>query len=160
MPQLPESIWRRRLENEFLALESDGSIKFESNFDKTSYVISINSPALHQTPSGLSKRFDNKVQIDLKRDYPYPGGLEVAWLTPIFHPNIRQIDGKVCIRLLNKWSASQTLTDIVKAIQSVLENPNPDDPLDREAADYFRQNPDAMKASAAPEFKKPRIIIR
>ncbi len=159
MPQLPQSIWKRRLDNEFAQLHSTNQA-FEANADKTRYIININSAAFYQTPNGLSKRFDNKVQIDLKRDYPYPGGLEVTWLTPIFHPNIRQIDGKVCIRLLNKWSASQTLVDIVKAIESVLENPNPGDPLDREAADYFRQNPNAINASAAPEFKKPRIIIK
>jgi len=82
----------------------------------------------------------------------------LIWETPIFHPNIRP-DGKVCIQLVNKWSASQTILSIMDALVQLLETPNPESPLNYDAAQYFIEHPDALKRATPMEKpRKPRIV--
>ena len=144
MPQLPERIWKRRLESEYEEMkakaESDKSFSFTVNAEKTIYLITINAAAYKKGTRGEMERVGrHQVEIRLSREYPYAGGIYLLWKTPIFHPNIRASDGMVCIRMINNWSESQTIANIVDAIRQVLENPNPDDPLDEEAAKYFKE---------------------
>jgi ubiquitin-conjugating enzyme E2 D/E len=107
------------------------------------------------------------VQIALKREYPYAGGIEVVWLTPIFHPNIHPGDGKVCIQLLNEWSESQSVASLVKALRQLLVQPNPYNALDKEAADFFADRADEVNRvlgidvksfEATPQPLKPKIV--
>jgi ubiquitin-protein ligase len=88
----------------------------------------------------------------LFREFPYPGGIEVWWDTPIFHPNIDK-DGRVCIQLLNEWSGMQSLVNVVEGLKRMVENPNPDSPLNTEAAKYFSE-----KKGNQTKETKPRII--
>lgn len=134
--------------------------KFDVTRDLTRYVVSLKGLGLQKLGSSLSKRDSHSIQIDLKREYPYPGGIEVVWLTPIFHPNIRPEDGKVCIQLLNEWSETQTIASVVRALKQLLVEPNPNNALNKEAADYFAEHPNALESIAVPslESKKPRII--
>mgnify|MGYP001606539720 CR=1 FL=1 len=138
MPFLPEAIWRRRVDAEYTRLRDSGE-RFQVNADKTRYVISVAGPGLYKQGSTLTRRFNHDVEIVLKREYPYAGGIEVVWLTPIFHPNIRE-DGRVCIHLLNEWSEAQTLDALVNALRQLLKAPNYHDALNKEAADYFAEN--------------------
>ncbi len=155
MPMLPEAIWRRRLESEFQQMVASKE-NFEVNESKTSYVISLRGVGLFKNGNSLQKRESHSIQIDLKREYPYAGGIEVTWLTPIFHPNIRSEDGKVCIQLLNEWSEGMTLASLVKALKQLLEKPNPNDALNKEAADYFAMHPNALNETVT--VRKPRVV--
>jgi len=157
MPWLPEAIWRRRLESEFSLMRQSG-FSFTATADKTSYEITIVLPGLEKTGSLVRRRDGHRVRILLKREFPYAGGIEVTWLTPIFHPNIRPGDGKVCIQLVNQWAEGQTVKQVVDALQHLLQHPNPYSPLNHEAADYFEDNPDALTAGEPPALKRPRII--
>ncbi len=158
MPNLPEAIWQRRLESEFEQMREAG-VKFDCTADKTRYVVSLHGPGLARNGDAIERREVHTVQIDLLRSYPYPGGIEIVWLTPIFHPNIREQDGIVCIQLVNQWAEGQTIASVVNALKQLLENPNPKDPLNREAADYFIAHPDALSATTPVENKKPRIVM-
>jgi len=152
---LPEAIWKRRLESEFQQMTASGE-NFEVNESKTTYIISIRGPGLFKNGDSLQKRDSHSIQINLKREYPYAGGIEVTWLTPILHPNIRSEDGKVCIKLLNEWSEGTTLASLVKALKQLLEKPNPNDALNKEAADYFAMHQNALNETTTT--KKPRVI--
>jgi ubiquitin-protein ligase len=145
---LPPKIWKRRLENEYRQLK-ETPLKFEVNKDYTEYVLSLNGPGLYREGERVIERNKHAVKIELNRNYPYPGGIEITWLTPIFHPNIRE-DGKVCIQLVNDWAENQTVSNVVSALHYLLENPNPSDPLNKEAAAYFEGKTQAPK--------KPRIV--
>ncbi len=145
---LPPKIWKRRLENEYRQLK-ETPLKFEVNADYTEYVLSVNGPGLYREGERVIERNKHAVKIELNRNYPYPGGIEITWLTPIFHPNIRE-DGKVCIQLVNDWAENQTVSNVVSALHYLLENPNPSDPLNKEAAAYFE--------GKTKEPKKPRIV--
>jgi ubiquitin-protein ligase len=149
MPFLPEPIWRRRLDSEYGEMRASG-VDFSSNADRTEYVVQFRHPGLCRDGASVRPQDVHKVRFVLGRLYPYAGGLDVVWLTPIFHPNIRSEDGKVCIQLLNNWAESQTLVALVKGLKSLLDNPNPKDPLNKEAADFF------SSGSAAP--RAPRVV--
>jgi ubiquitin-protein ligase len=157
LSSLPEPIWRRRLESEFEEMRESGE-RFESNAELTEYVVSLKGPALYRESGRIFQRDSHSVKIELLRGYPYPGGIDVTWLTPIFHPNIREADGKVCIQLLNDWAENQTVLSLVKSLRHLLANPNPADPLNKEAAAYFLSNPDALYA--LPKPAKPRIVLK
>ncbi|KAK8814641.1 hypothetical protein WA556_006680 [Blastocystis sp. ATCC 50177/Nand II] len=61
-------------------------------------------------------------------------------LTPIFHPNIDQ-EGHVCLNILRRdWSPSIDLTQIACSLQFLLAEPNPDDPLNEEAARLYKMD--------------------
>ena len=177
MPMLPEAIWRRRLEAEHAELLASGE-KFDcpasasggsggNGEDFATYTVSVRGPGLYKNGGKLSRRDSHSVQIALKREYPYAGGIEVVWLTPIFHPNIHPGDGKVCIQLLNEWSESQNLVSLVKALRQLLAQPNPFNALDKEAADFFADHSgdvnrvlgiDLKSFEATPQPLKPKII--
>ncbi|KAL1500255.1 hypothetical protein AB1Y20_012923 [Prymnesium parvum] len=53
---------------------------------------------------------------------------------PLFHPNVYP-SGTVCLSILNEekdWKASITIKQILLGIQDLLDNPNPDDPAQKE----------------------------
>lgn len=156
MAALPEAIWRRRLESERQELKATG-IDFESSQDCTTYLLRLRAPGYERTQQGVKERFEHEVRITLKREYPYPGGLEVSWITPIFHPNIRASDGRVCLHLLTHWGAAITLAELAKGLQHLLENPNPADPLDKEAAAWFTQKLGQV-IPAKRDQKGPRVV--
>lgn len=158
MPFLPESIWKRRLESEYAELQLSGA-KFEASSDKTIYTITLFTPAFKESEEGnVEETSFHQVRIELKREFPYAGGIEVTWLTPIFHPNIREEDGRVCIQLLNQWGEMTSLKNIVEGLKQLLSNPNPASPLNKKAADFFLRNPRALNASRAGAPSVPRII--
>lgn len=64
----------------------------------------------------------------------------VKFVTPIFHPNIS--NGNICISMLKTggrdgWSPAYTLEKVLLSLASFLTDPNPDDPLNDEAADMY-----------------------
>lgn len=159
MPRLPEAIWRRRLENEFAELKASG-ISFAANADKTEYTIALRGKGVFLSSGAIKPVDSHKVRVRLLRDYPYPGGLEVTWLTPIFHPNIRSEDGRVCIQLLNAWSEGLSLSSLAAGLKQLLENPNPQDPLNKEAAKYFSEKQGIAHAQPLPrKLEKPTIVL-
>jgi len=155
MPQLPAEIWKRRIESEYNQLRSRG-FDFDVSPDHTEYNFRIAGDALCVQDGRLVPVNRHEVFLRLKREYPYAGGFELVWKTPIFHPNIDG-KGKVCIRLVNLWAASQTVASIIDALTQLLENPNPDSPLNYEAAQYYIENPKG-KAGPAARPSRPKII--
>ena len=103
--------------------------------------------------SELLAKESHKIHLRLNRMFPYPGGVDFSWLTEIFHPNINSVEksfssepgtGYICLNILKQWSRLSDLVTIVKALEILVENPNPDDPLDYplclEAAKYFKKH--------------------
>lgn len=155
MPRLPEEIWRRRVESEHAELTAKG-YSFEVSPDHTDYVFHLSGRGLCRRGGQISPISSHDVRVKVTRDYPYAGGFELVWLSPIFHPNINK-DGRVCIALVNKWAAGQTLSSVVDALLQLLKNPNPDSPLDFEAAQYFLEHPSG-EAPEGYKLSRPRII--
>lgn len=151
--RLPDAIFQRRLQSENAELAAAG-IHFEASKDRLEYTVSLNAPGFCMDNGQIATRNQHSVLIELNRDFPYPGGLMAYWLTPIYHPNIRSEDGAVCIQLINQWSAGQNLVSVVDALYQLLKNPNPQSPLNEDAARYYLQHPDLQQH--AP--KGPRVV--
>ncbi|MFH1751210.1 MAG: ubiquitin-conjugating enzyme E2 [Candidatus Micrarchaeota archaeon] len=144
MPQLPDAVFQRRLQAEYEGLKKEG-LRFSADPSMMNFEISLSGKALQKVGSNISVRTDHKFRIEIKRAYPYAGGFDVHWLTPIFHPNIDPKTGKVCIHLLNNWAASQTLASLIKGIAHMLTHPNVKSPLDVEAGEYFYFHPELIE---------------
>lgn len=84
---------------------------------------------------------NGKFDIVLKFDSDYPvKPPSVKFLTPMYHPNIYR-DGKICIDILqNEWSPSQNIRTILLSIMSLLMDPNPASPANRDAAILYNKN--------------------
>ena len=157
MPQLPDAIFERRVNAEYDELRGAG-VSFSCNASRTEYEVELKAKGIAKQGTQIVSVDTHRVLFRILRSYPYAGGLEVTWLTPIFHPNIRSADGRVCIQLLNAWAESQGLVDLVGGLRQLLEHPNPDDPLDPEAAEYYARNPQASSSDAPPQRRGSRIV--
>jgi ubiquitin-protein ligase len=185
-PELPLEIWKDRLENEIRSLKSlkvieeDSIIKEENSVD-----LMVNIKALgfeYKVDSegiDLLPKWNHRIFLKISRQFPYPGGIDFAWYSDIFHPNIHPVElsssdkpgtGYICLNVLKKWSRLSDLETTVKALKLLVENPNPDDPLNYnvclEAAEFFKQNTMAdlriqynIKEEEEPEKKDDDIII-
>jgi len=60
--------------------------------------------------------------------------------TMVYHPNI-DLEGNVCLNILREdWKPVLTINAIVYGIQYLFLEPNPEDPLNKDAAEVLRQN--------------------
>lgn len=82
------------------------------------------------------------VRFTVSSTFPFSSP-SVGFVEKILHPNIDWGSGSICLDALNKkWSPVFTLKHIVDSLLPyLLAYPNPDDPLNREAAALQRDNP-------------------
>ena len=89
--------------------------------------------------------FENgKFDMELKFYDTYPvKPPSVKFVSEIFHPNVYR-DGKICVDILQgEWSPAQNVRTILISIRSLLMDPNPNSPANRDAANLLRNNKDA-----------------
>ena len=80
-----------------------------------------------------------KLQIKFTTEYPVKPP-SVKFISKMFHPNIYR-DGKVCIDILQgEWSPALNVRTILLSLRSMLMDPNPRSPANRDAAKLFTDN--------------------
>lgn len=84
-----------------------------------------------------------KIYIKLPPEYPYKSP-SVGFGTRIFHPNIDEKSGSVCLDVLNQyWSPLFDCTNVVQSfIPLLLSYPNAADPLNPDAASVLLKSKD------------------
>lgn len=93
------------------------------------------------------------LEIFLPKAYPVEAP-KVRFLTKIYHPNIDKI-GRICISILKgEWSPALTISKVLLSIQSLLSDPNPEDPLDTAVADHWLKNKEDAEKTAREWTRK------
>ncbi len=96
------------------------------------------------------------LELYLPLDYPMSPP-KVRFLTPVFHPNIDRL-GRICLDILkDKWSPALQIRTVLLSIQALMGLPNPDDPLNADAAQMWKADLEGALETAR-EFTKKHAL--
>ena len=160
MPELPYEIWEKRVKNEIETLKKlniinpksikwyENSVEFWLTLRALGFIQKYGNNNLNIAP-----KTDHRIFIKINRSFPYPGGIDFSWHSDIYHPNIHPVElqncnflgtGYICLNILRKWSKLSDLETTAKSLQILVENPNPEDPLQYniclDAATFYKEH--------------------
>ena len=127
----------KRLQKEVSEIQKDTPVNCSAgpnNNDLFNWEATIIGPTETPYEGGIFK-----LKILFPADYPFKPP-KITFETPIYHPNINA-NGGICLDILkDQWSPALNITKVLLSICSLLDEPNPDDPLMPEIAQLFKSN--------------------
>lgn len=96
-----------------------------------------------------------KIHVELPDQYPYKSP-SIGFVNRIFHPNIDELSGSVCLDVINQtWSPMYDMVNIFEVfLPQLLRYPNPTDPLNGEAAALMMREPKGYEVKV-----KGRLVV-
>jgi len=109
------------------------TISFPNPNDLTSFDVAI------CPDSGYWQHATYHFTFSIPPHYPHTPP-KVECKTKIYHPNI-DLEGKVCLNILREdWKPVLDINSVIYGLIYLFYEPNPDDPLNHEAAELFRKD--------------------
>ncbi len=94
------------------------------------------------------------LKVTIPDQYPFKPPA-IQFMNRVYHPNVSYSSGEICLDILkDNWSPALTLFKTVLSICALLECPNPDSPLNGEAADIYTNNKDSYKKKVLETLTK------
>jgi ubiquitin-conjugating enzyme E2 M len=117
--------------------ELDGGKVAEIDFPNPNDLTSFQ---VHVSPdSGYWKGATYRFTFSIPPHYPHSPP-KVHCHTKVYHPNI-DLQGKVCLNILREdWKPVLDINAVIYGLIYLFYEPNPDDPLNHEAAELFRKD--------------------
>lgn len=99
------------------------------------------------------------VGFTLTEQFPFKSP-SVGFRTRIYHPNVDEASGSICLDSLNKtWSPAFGLENVMQQLSYLLQYPNPADPFNREAASHMQRNEASYKEFAKSHCARHAIKL-
>jgi len=150
--------WMKRIARDIKELKESGHIVYKDEFmkefdddcDYKTFVVLLKSP-----PEGYYKGFTWRLRFEIQDKYPFKSP-SVGFVDKIYHPNVDEASGTICLDVLNKnWSPACTIRHLIEQILPLfLTSPNPNDPLNPEAAQVLKSNVLAFEKKVQEHCKK------
>lgn len=81
-----------------------------------------------------------RLNINFPKDYPNSAP-SVVMINKTYHPNISFCDnGSICISSLSSWKPERNMVEVILSIFLLLSDPNPNSPLNPDAANNYKTN--------------------
>jgi ubiquitin-conjugating enzyme E2 D/E/ubiquitin-conjugating enzyme E2 H len=99
--------------------------------------------------------YEYKLMFTLTDQFPFKSP-SVGFRTRIYHPNVDEASGSICLDSLNKaWSPAFSLENVITSqLSYLLQYPNPADPFNREAAAMMQGDPVKFKTFVKQHCEK------
>jgi ubiquitin-protein ligase len=125
------------------------------------YAVCLPSPLLFSLVSTIANNIfpqggKFKLLLVLPTDYPFKPP-KISFKTRIFHPNVTFDEhGSMCIGILKPeaWKPSSKIMSVLTATQQLLVEPVPDDAVEQDAADKYKNRREVFNKEAKEYTKK------